>query len=279
MAKIDNLRRRYHERICAEVIFEKSGGVPSMADVDNKLSRRISQNLLKLLPYPISKEEISGQTAGERLEQITRSFLEESFSYLQHVRPGKWKVSVHDKISDFDQYRHLDELAKMVEENKLLKTTLGDYVISPDIIIARHPLSDEEIDQGKSILGNKGLSKYTPLRAMNNSALLLHASISCKWTLRSDRSQNARTEGLNLIRNRKGHTPHIAVVTGEPVPSRIASLALGTGDIDCVYHFALHELIKSVKKEGDETTVELLEMMTEGRRLRDISDLPFDLAI
>lgn len=279
MAKIDDLRQRYHKRVCAEVVFEKSSGVPSMADVDNKLSRRISQSLLSLLPYPISKEEISGQTAGERLEQITRGYLEEAFSYLQHVRPGKWRVSVHDKISDFDQYRHLGELAKMVEENKLLKTTLGEYVISPDIIIARHPLLDEEIDQDKSILSISNFPRYTPLRAKNNSALLLHASVSCKWTLRSDRSQNARTEGLNLIRNRKGHTPHIVIVTGEPVPSRIASLALGTGDIDCVYHFALHELAESVKKEGDETTVELLEMMTEGRRLRDISDLPFDLAI
>ena len=185
---------------------------------------------------------------------------------------------MHDKVSDFDQYKHLGELAKMVDENKLLKTTLGDYVISPDVIIARHPLSDDEINQAASVLDDESLSEYTPLRVKNNSSLLLHASISCKWTLRSDRSQNARTEGLNLIRNRKGHTPHIVVVTGEPVPSRIASLALGTGDIDCVYHFALHELVESVKKE-DETTVELLDMMTEGRRLRDISDLPFDLAI
>lgn len=47
----------------------------------------------------------------------------------------------------------------------------------------------------------------------------------------------------NLIRNRKGNLPHIVVVTGEPMPARIASLALGTGDIDCVYHFALYELV------------------------------------
>lgn len=279
MTEFDSLRRKYHKRICAEVVFEKSGGTPSMADIDNKLSRKISQSLLKLLPYPISKEEISGQSAGERLEKITRDFLEETFAYLQHIRPGRWKISVHDSIADFDQYRHLRELAKMVDENKLLKTALGDYVISPDIIIARYPLSDEEINRDVLLLDNTDLSGYTPLRAANNSSLLLHASISCKWTLRSDRSQNARTEGLNLIRNRKGHTPHIAIVTGEPVPSRIASLALGTGDIDCVYHFALHELIESVRQVGDETTTELLEMMTDGRRLRDISDLPFDLAI
>ncbi|MBO9364254.1 MAG: restriction endonuclease, partial [Roseiflexus sp.] len=64
---------------------------------------------------------------------------------------------------------------------------------------------------------------------------MLHASISRKWTIRSDRSQNIRTEAMNLIRNRKGHTPHIVAVTAEPLPTRIASLALGTGDLDCVY--------------------------------------------
>jgi len=279
MAKIDELRRKYHKRVCAEVIFEKPGAIPSMADVDNKLSRRVSQNLVKLLGYPISKNDISGQTAGERLEKITKDFLEMAFSYLQHIRPGKWGFSVHDSISDFEQYRHLNELAKLLEENKSIKTALGDYVISPDIVIARYPLSDKEINKKIPLVGGEEFSRYSPLRASNNQILLLHASISCKWTIRSDRSQNARTEGLNLIRNRKGHTPHIGVVTGEPVPSRIASLALGTGDIDCVYHFALHELVQAMHETGDETAIETLEMMIAGRRLRDISDLVFDLAI
>jgi len=98
-----------------------------------------------------------------------------------------------------------------------------------------------------------------------------------KWTIRSDRSQNARTEGLNLIRNRKGHTPHIVIVTGEPYPNRIASLALGTGDIDCVYHFALNELISAADKLGGESLLDMLDTLVKGKRLRDISDLPFDL--
>ena len=46
----------------------------------------------------------------------------------------------------------------------------------------------------------------------------------------------------------KRRVPHIMVVTAEPSPSRIASLALGTGDIDCVYHFALYELLDAVSK-------------------------------
>ena len=73
--------------------------------------------------------------------------------------------------------------------------------------------------------------------------------------------------------------PHVVVVTGEPLPSRLASLALGTGDIDCVYHFALPELISSVDKLGSEDSVRLVRMMVEGKRLKDIADLPLDLAV
>lgn len=107
----------------------------------------------------------------------------------------------------------------------------------------------------------------------------MHASISCKWTLRSDRSQNARTEALNLIRNRKGHLPHVVAVTAEPLPTPIASLALGTGDLDCVYHFALNELEDVLEQIDNEDQIDMLSTLVEGRRLRDISDLPFDLAI
>lgn len=34
------------------------------------------------------------------------------------------------------------------------------------------------------------------------------------------------------------------------IPSRLASLALGTGDLDTVYHFALPELIEAVAATG-----------------------------
>jgi hypothetical protein len=88
-----------------------------------------------------------------------------------------------------------------------------------------------------------------------------------------------RLEALNLIRNRKGHTPHIALVTAEPLPTRLASVALGTGDLDCVYHFALPELYRAVQDVGSEDQLDMLKGMVEGSRLRDISDLPFDLAI
>ena len=67
------------------------------------------------------------------------------------------------------------------------------------------------------------------------------------------------------------------MITAEPTPGRIASLALGTGDIDCVYHFALYELRNALVIQGREEVLELLDTMVEGKRLRDISDLPLDL--
>ncbi len=69
------------------------------------------------------------------------------------------------------------------------------------------------------------------------------------------------------------------VVTAEPTPSRLASIALGTGDIDCVYHFALYELQAAVEHLGLNDAADMLAVMVDGKRLKDISDLPLDLAI
>ncbi len=67
------------------------------------------------------------------------------------------------------------------------------------------------------------------------------------------------------------------VVTAEPTPSRIASLALGTGDIDCVYHFALPELREAIIETNNDEALQLLDIMIAGKRLRDVADLPLDL--
>jgi hypothetical protein len=186
-------------------------------------------------------------------------------------------------ISFFDQYAHLANLEKIVEGNSELACALGtDYIITPDIVIGRWAVSDQDVNQETTVVNPEdAVAKLTPLREVNFNAprAILHASISCKWTLRSDRSQNARTEGLNLVRNRKGNLPHIVAVTAEPLPTRIASLALGTGDLDCVYHFALTELRDALLELGNEDQMDMLTKLIEGRRLRDISDLPFDLAI
>jgi len=148
--------------------------------------------------------------------------------------------------------------------------------------MARRPVSDQEINQREEVLAAEdSLAQLSPLREINYDPAypILHASISCKWTIRSDRVQNSRAEALNLVRNRKGNLPHIVTVTAEPMPTRIAALALGTGDLDCVYHFALPELQDSISAIDNEDQMDMLKTLIAGRRLRDISDLPFDLAV
>lgn len=269
------LRRRYHRNIFNEVLRVSEAGLPNNADRGSKASVRIASGIVEQIGLNTKSAHIPGQTAGNRFEAATGAFLQASFDLLQHLRPGEWKFSVGGDIQHFVQYRHLSDIADLTQRHKELRTVFGDYIVKPDIVVQRSPEPDDTLNAEGALVRGADAANHTPLRRANSEWPILHASVSCKWTIRSDRSQNARTEGLNLIRNRKGKSPHIVVVTAEPLPTRIASLALGTGDIDCVYHFALPEL--EAATEGSETDRELVEMLVTGDRLRDITDLPFDL--
>lgn len=264
-----------------------AGGIATNADKGNKPSREIAAGLARRLMSE-THERQAGQTSGSNFEVLLAEFVNRTFPKLQHVRPGEWEVIQLGnrsamKTSSFVQYEHLEYLQELTSANAKLKTILGnDYIVAPDVVVYRHPVEDSKLNNPFPVVDDS-VSTMTELRASNNEKPLLLASISAKWTMRSDRAQNSRTEALNLIRNRKGQTPHIVVVTGEPLPSRIASLALGTGDIDCMYHFALYELTEAVEEyayaNGREDIVEQLDTLIAGKRLKDISDLPLDLCL
>ncbi len=275
--KIEDLRRSYHHRICRDVLRQNASGIPNNADSGSPASVRLGKGIVDNIGIQVKDEKLAGQTAGKRFEEATRDFLRDAFSLLSHLRPGEWEFSLGGNIRDYEQYLHLSDVRRVVDEHEELRVIFGDYIVKPDIVVCRKPVPDSKINESEVLLTDDGTAVHTPLRLANSEADIMHASISCKWTIRSDRSQNARTEGLNLVRNRKGKTPHIVVVVGEPLPGRIASLAYGTGDIDCIYHFALRELTDAASNSDSET--ELLKTLVTGRRLRDISDLPFDLAI
>ncbi|WP_306014907.1 NgoMIV family type II restriction endonuclease [Oceanicaulis sp. MMSF_3324] len=281
MSIISIARSKFHNALF-EKILTVSGEerIPSIADKDNKSSIQISQNLISKIGNPKSvKAKIKGQSAGAIFEDICANFLRETFPHLSAIRPGSFSVEKGGIISQFDQYGHLDEIDALIKNNEAVKAALGsDYLIKPDIIVSRFPEDDKTINMEENVV-NDEVGKLSPIRSIYNTKRILHASISCKWTIRSDRAQNSRSEGLNLIRNRKGRLPGIAVITAEPLPTRIASIALGTGDLDCVYHIALQELKAATIATGLDDARDLLDLMIKGRRLRDIADLPLDLAI
>jgi hypothetical protein len=278
-AYLTKARKQFQATLLDSILTVDAAGVPSNADRGSKISKAIASALLDEIGNVSTAEKLPGQTSGSGFEEICAEFVEVGFQEFSKLRPGKFTVQKGGQIAAFDQYSHLDDLEKLAAAHPQMATALGsDYLIKPDIVVGRAPELDETINKDASLV-DAGAGLYSSLRAANQPLTTLHASISCKWTLRSDRAQNARSEGLNLVRNRKGRLPHICVVTGEPMPSRIASLALGTGDLDCVYHFALPELVKAMRIVGGDDRIEQLENMIEGKRLRDISDLLLDLAI
>ena len=300
MSLISEKRRDFHRQLLVRQVLafapaKDNSLVASIADTGQKSSKEIAARLLNKLAdgigfsFPTMKAKKKGQTLGNEFEELCAEFVSQTFLNLQILRPGHWQVLQVKSRSEavlggFEQYSHLAELARLAAENAEIKNFMGDgYTVSPDVIVARIPEPDEAINSSDMIVDSE-FSSHTMLRAANHPnpkapLPLLHASISCKFTMRSDRAQNTRTEALNLIRSRKGRTPHIISITAEPMPSRIASLALGTGDLDCVYHIALDELIETLEELERDDALDSIRSMVEGKRLKDISDLPLDLAI
>jgi hypothetical protein len=309
--EITKARSRFHAKLVAEHTLSMSpNGVASNADGSQQTSIAIAGHIGKRLQAQTIPKKLDGQRAGTLFEGAVKTFLDETFPLLQSVRPGSWEVinvggksrrrpkrvikpgkvrakSKKDdvnKISNYEPYTHLADLAQAIEEDPILEAVLGNsYEIGPDVLVLRDPVSDDEINRDKQgnplSLVDDTTARHTIIRSANQQRKIIHALVSCKWTIRSDRAQNSRSEALNIMRNRKGRTPHTVVVTGEPTPSRLASLALGTGDLDVVYHFALPELVEGVKLSGNDEAIHMLDILITGKRLRDITDLALDLAV
>lgn len=237
----------------SELLGRRSGGsgLPNVSDSNSKTSKAISEKLLELLKLPAPGFEPS-DSPGTQLERAVADHLR---SELGSLDPNeRWDVKASgNPLTDFAQYRHLADLNEAVERDAsgTLRIVVGaDYLVKPDVTVAR----------------------------LRDPHPVLHASVSCKWTLRSDRAQNARTEARGLLSHRKGRAPHITVVTAEPLPSRLASLGFGTGDIDAVYHICFEELEEAVQSIGTKKERTALEVLIEGDRLRDYNDLASVLA-
>jgi hypothetical protein len=287
-----DLRAELHRRLLAEAVLATRKGIVNVADSTSATSKKFAALMAGILSekhgMPL-KPMVKKKGSGGSFESAVRDYVQAGVDALPSTSKS-WRVVklARGAISHYAQYAHLAEIERLSDTYPELQLYLGpDYLISPDIVVLREPLADPAF--GENLIdGSEQVASSTFLRSHNAasspSRSILHASVSCKWTLRSDRAQNARTEALNLIRNRKGRVPAITVVTAEPLPSRLASLADGTGDVDRVYHVALYELREAVMQGVAENPriadqAVALDRMVNGLRLADISDLPFDLLV
>jgi hypothetical protein len=216
--------------------------VPNFADVDNAESMRIAAGVLDELAVDRGVPSAVPKDPGGPLEQAVCDHLGRSLPG-RHPDRG-WRVSRGTVITGFDQYAHLSEVHALVRANPGLRITIGmDYLIRPDVTVG---------------LGGVATASGLPP---------LHAAISCKWTIRSDRVQNIRHECLQMIRHRRGRQPHLVTVTAEPLPSRLASIARGTGEVDAVYHIAYDALAASVAANANPDQADAWREVTGQRRV------------
>lgn len=218
--------------------------VPNNADIDNRESLQLSAAMLESLSSHTYQELPPPRpNPGPLLEEAVRIDLAREL----HIRDNSrhWTVRRGAFVTDYSQYVHLLHLNQLVVENPTLSVTIGqDYLIKPDVLI--------------------GLEDVPTV----NGLPLLHAAVSCKWTIRSDRVQNIRHENNQMVRHRRGRQPHLVAVTAEPLPSRLAAIARGTGEVDAVYHIAydeLHAAVQTSNNAGQQSAWE--EIIGQGRLL------------
>jgi len=282
------LRQEYHWQVrdkLIEVLPSENRELtyPNFADESSSASRKIAWGILCRLDAVNASQPRSRQIYGSRFEMITATFVEESLQQLQHARPGYWSYVTRLSSPHSDQSDHIEHSEQPVDSPNAFPLELesdDEYVLTPDIIVGRRPiLGEESISDGMMVAEGDQFTRPTPPSATRYAYQHLHASISCRWKIHRNPSHRSYILASNRVRNGIGRFPHISVVTAEPLPTRIAAIALGTGDVDCVYHFALHEMRSAIEEIDNEDQLDMLNIMIEGKRLRDVSDLPFDLAL
>ena len=222
--------------------------VPNAADVDNSESMRIAAGVLDELGVVRDVTSSVPKDPGGPLEQAVcdhlRCALAGQRALAGHSTGRDWLIGRGTMITRFDQYAHLKEVDALVRAKPQLRVSVGmDYLIKPDVTVG--------------LGGVRSGSGLPPL----------HAAISCKWTIRSDRVQNIRHECLQMIRHRRGRQPHLVTVTAEPLPSRLASIARGTGEVDAVYHIAYDAMAASVAANANDEQAEAWREVTGQRRV------------
>jgi NgoMIV restriction enzyme len=233
---------------------------PNLADVGGAESLRITGEIYRSMDIQRQSDRVLDDSAGASGESgaaLERHIAEDLLSALRQHAPNRgWQVTRQGLAADYAQFEHLRTLQQLFDSHPELRTTLGrDYQVRTDVHVG----------------------VLNPDDAF--AKLFLHAAISCKWTIRSDRVQNVRHEFATLVRNRRGRLPHLVLVTAEPLPSRLISIARGTGEVDTVYHLLHDELAAAVAKVATRTQQEHWDELIEQRRIKPYAALARDLTL
>ena len=175
MGKISLARASLHEALCEDTfLLIGTERVPTPADSSNKVSVAIAAHLAAAMGAKPVTTRPSPQTLGSNFQRHCRQFVEATFPLLGNIRPGDWKFFEGKSIAQFEQYAHLNAIAAVLEEHPALRTSLGgDYIIKPDVVIARGLESDAALNAKANVVDTTS-ARLASLRKRNGGQDLLH---------------------------------------------------------------------------------------------------------
>jgi hypothetical protein len=223
-------------------------------------------------------------------------------SLIDHVRTqvgSAVEVEANGHLSDFEQFTHLSALKSLSKDDgtkaiqksldrieRFLSTRVSarDAAQLEILLGAHRSLVLDQTTQRKQLveqLGEESLLRLDVVVYRSDGAgrTPLLAGFSLKWSLRTDRAQDCRSQGAKMSALRRGQMPHFAAVTMEPRPTMLALLGRGSGDLDCAYHLDLAALTDAVEafyadsKRRRQGSYDTFRRLVEQRRVRDYDEM------
>jgi hypothetical protein len=162
-ALIVHARKKYHAGLLSNAVLTiDANGIPSNADTSSRSSKLIAKGIADQLLAEVQEKSVA-QTMGAKFEQLNMEFIEDTFPYLQNLRPGKWHIAKLGnrnaiKTSSFVQYEHLDYLNQLTKENARLAASMGNALQAPAITLVPQiqTIIDELHDCGLKIVQQTG---------------------------------------------------------------------------------------------------------------------------
>lgn len=245
--------------------------------VGNLMARLLAEDLAKTLSLEAPDLEVHTEKPFTCFEQ---------FSHLRATEElrGDMAVEVERAVAD---------LRRFSQRSPVDPTLMDELGVHLGRIESEVRAAETRRRELLDILGEESVlkldvtvSRRTPNPRMPEVHLQhLVTGLSLKWTLRTDRAQDCRSQGAKMAALRRGRMPHFASVTMEPRPSMLALLGGGSGDVDCVYHLHLPALTAAVEEYGRATTRrgtprkdririrDNFRRMCDQRRIRDYDEL------
>lgn len=274
-------------------VFRSSNGRPNTSDASDTFSVELGGALFRALG--VEADVRGGEPTGAPFSRKIAAALK---SELQ-ARGSGLTVEPERALNAFEQFRHVGALRDMrpepSREYERAWRALGRFVrtrLSNPRDLARF---DHLADAVGAATANETETRRLLLEEIGEESLLkldvtasqqrpgprtptLEIGLSLKWSLRTDRAQDCRSQGAKMAALRRGRMPHFAVVTMEPRPYMLNLLGGGSGEVDCVYHLDLPALTAAIEETcaGNprrRATLETFKRLVAQRRLRDWDEL------